>query len=358
MDHVSWGNHVSRSQHPSPCMFRDVTDLVPLLKSPRLSTASFVQKKHEAFSSVMQTELPCCTHRETCAIPPVDIDVSGLPCTDQSRMKRGREFFEGSTSPVFIAWAIRLKRQGIKLAVLENTPVTCWHGRGPKGPRCGGCFVPLLHLSCCGRFPSSQDIPQEQLDSLLGDMYDIRKLDVDLSHCGHGGASRRRVYFLLTLKDAFEVLAEPSDLYQMVVDIVKSVGQTRVRDYFHAGPVELMCEAEHVARQRGKVVVPGHFDFSYLLNEREKLVIRELDAKFWQTQGRDPSLDPDLVYCLADNPQFTCLWSATSGRLPCLRRNAGSAKFWSPLRKRWLTGAELWQPQTSSSCLLLPFVSS
>ncbi|OLP97976.1 hypothetical protein AK812_SmicGene19616 [Symbiodinium microadriaticum] len=304
MDHVSWGNHVSRSQHPSPCMFRDVTDLVPLLKSPRLSTASFVQKKHEAFSSVMQTELPCCTHRETCAIPPVDIDVSGLPCTDQSRMKRGREFFEGSTSPVFIAWAIRLKRQGIKLAVLENTP----------------------------------DIPQEQLDSLLGDMYDIRKLDVDLSHCGHGGASRRRVYFLLTLKDAFEVLAEPSDLYQMVVDIVKSVGQTRVRDYFHAGPVELMCEAEHVARQRGKVVVPGHFDFSYLLNEREKLVIRELDAKFWQTQGRDPSLDPDLVYCLADNPQFTCLWSATSGRLPCLRRNAGSAKFWSPLRKRWLTG--------------------
>ncbi|CAE7564126.1 unnamed protein product, partial [Symbiodinium necroappetens] len=304
MDHVSWGNHVSRSQHPSPCMFRDVTDLVPLLKSPRLSTASFVQKKHEAFSSVMQTELPCCTHRETCAIPPVDIDVSGLPCTDQSRMKRGREFFEGSTSPVFIAWAIRLKRQGIKLAVLENTP----------------------------------DIPQEQLDSLLGDMYDIRKLDVDLSHCGHGGASRRRVYFLLTLKDAFEVLAEPSDLYQMVVDIVKSVGQTRVRDYFHAGPVELMCEAEHVARQRGKVVVPGHFDFSYLLNEREKLAIRELDAKFWKTQGRGPSLDPDLVYCLADNPQFTCLWSATSGRLPCLRRNAGSAKFWSPLRKRWLTG--------------------
>ena len=90
------------------------------------------------------------------------------------------------------------------------------------------CLCFILVAAVASPPLTTQDIPQEQLDSLLGDMYDIRKLDVDLSHCRHGGASRRRVYFLLTLKDAFEVLAEPSDLYQMVVDIVKSVGQTRV----------------------------------------------------------------------------------------------------------------------------------
>lgn len=53
----------------------------------------------------------------------MDLDISGLPCTDNSQAKQGRKFEEGETGPLFIIWALRLRRDRVPLSVLENTPV-------------------------------------------------------------------------------------------------------------------------------------------------------------------------------------------------------------------------------------------
>ena len=61
-----------------------------------------------------------------------------------------------------------------------------------------------------------------------------------MSHCGHTAARRQRVYFL----------HDPVALYQKVVSFVHENLTTLVRDYFHATDVEVMCDAQAVARVR------------------------------------------------------------------------------------------------------------
>ena len=67
----------------------------------------------------------------------------------------------------------------------------------------------------------------------------------------------------------------------------------------------------------------GSEDCSYLLNKRERKVVKELDAAFRSTFRGEPGESPDLSYFFGDNPAFSKTWSATSGRLPCFRRNGG-----------------------------------
>ena len=125
-DHHVWSCQVAEADHELPCMFTDVMSLVPP-KSFDPSTP-FVQKKSDIYSSPLVLEQKCLSHNKSCRIPAVDYDCSGLPCTDNSRAKcsskQGRQLYEGPTGPIFITWALRLKRSGVKLAVLENTPAT------------------------------------------------------------------------------------------------------------------------------------------------------------------------------------------------------------------------------------------
>ena len=119
-DHHDWCNRVNGSAHPLPCMYTNV--LFMLRPGSYDPAANFIANKFSIYRSILQQSQFCSTHHRHCMYPHADYDFSGLPCTDNSKAKHHRQFYEGPTGPVFITWAIRLKRYGVKIGVLENTP--------------------------------------------------------------------------------------------------------------------------------------------------------------------------------------------------------------------------------------------
>jgi site-specific DNA-cytosine methylase len=65
--------------------------------------------------------MPCDVHGISCAIPSVDLDVSGLPCVDfgPSGLQRG---VEGPSIMVFLSWSKYHRSMKTKLLFLENVP--------------------------------------------------------------------------------------------------------------------------------------------------------------------------------------------------------------------------------------------
>ncbi|CAE7614277.1 unnamed protein product [Symbiodinium sp. CCMP2592] len=67
----------------------------------------------------------------------------------------------------------------------------------------------------------------------------------------------------------------------------------------------------------------GHSDDYWLLNEREKFLVHQLDLDYVHMFQKHPGTDDDLVYFLGDRYEHTRTWSATSRRNPTYRRNSG-----------------------------------
>ena len=63
----------------------------------------------------------------------------------------------------------------------------------------------------------------------------------------------------------------------------------------------------------------------YLLNQRERDLVRQLDVEFATHYHRSPDDFDDLFYFLGDRFEWSKSWSASSGVLPCYRKN--SAKY-------------------------------
>ena len=85
----------------------------------------FEDNRRAVFRAPQVQQQWCASHGQLCcSVPRVDIDISGLPCTDNSQSNIRRKFEEGPTGPLFAIWARRLLTSQIPLAVLENTPAT------------------------------------------------------------------------------------------------------------------------------------------------------------------------------------------------------------------------------------------
>jgi hypothetical protein len=78
-------------------------------------------------------------------------------------------------------------------------------------------------------------------------------------------------------------------------------------------------------------------DYRFLLTQREKRVIKNLNKAYRERWRKAPTMDVDLVYYLGDNEHRKC-WSATSGRIPTLRMAGGL--MWGVKENRFLTGRE------------------
>ncbi|CAE7812675.1 unnamed protein product [Symbiodinium sp. CCMP2456] len=233
----------------------------------------------------------------------VDYDFSGLPCTDNSRVKRGRQFSEGPTGPVFIVWALRLRVYGVLLAVLENVP----------------------------------DMDLETVVGLLSDAYDHWQIFMDMPESGLGGTSRARTYVIFARKGAYKLLHCPVLLTDCIASELQATAVTRPRDFLTASDLEILLEAQEACRTRGITFRPGTTNLQYILNQREQRCVEVLNKRYWSKFKRSPESDRDLCYFLGDNPNFG-KWSAASGKIPTLRRNTG--KLWFPAVSRWLTAAE------------------
>ena len=72
----------------------------------------------------------CHVHGRPCPLPQfgqIDVNMSGLPCQENSRMNFNRRFFEGRTGSCYIVWAKSHRDRKTPLLVLENTPVPLFH---------------------------------------------------------------------------------------------------------------------------------------------------------------------------------------------------------------------------------------
>ena len=58
---------------------------------------------------------------------PVQLDVSGLPCTENSTANRKRKYEEGENAMVYLTWAKVQRRKQTPILILENVPATWLH---------------------------------------------------------------------------------------------------------------------------------------------------------------------------------------------------------------------------------------
>ena len=157
---------------------------------------------------------------------------------------------------------------------------------------------------------------------------------------GLGGTSRPRTYIIFARKGAYKLLHCPLVLCDYIAEELRSTAFTRPRDFLTATPLEIKLEAEDVCRTRGVTFRPGTIDLEYILNPREQRAIDFLNKRYMAMFNKPAHLDLDLCYFLGDNPEFMTTWSATSRKIPALRRNSATGKLWFPSVSRWMTAAE------------------
>ena len=119
VDHHDWCNVTSGRRISQPCVFGDI--LHQLAYQPDMEGLPFKQRLKLVAEEAMARTQYCYTHGQQCPIMrTVDIDMSGLPCPDNSRANRKRKFEEGETSSVYAVWAKKHRILGTPVLVIEN----------------------------------------------------------------------------------------------------------------------------------------------------------------------------------------------------------------------------------------------
>ena len=102
-----------------PCVFGDV--LHQLAYVPTFKGKRFAEKMAMVDKEAMGRTQYCYTHAQQCPIMrSVDIDMSGLPCPDNSRANLKRKYEEGDTSSVYAVWAKKHRILQTPVLVIEN----------------------------------------------------------------------------------------------------------------------------------------------------------------------------------------------------------------------------------------------
>ena len=126
-DQHRWLNSWSEKTWVKPCLFGDMTLQVAHAR-PFKGTCL------ERFKAMEEVELApsqwCYSHGQECPINTwrtcSDIDMSGLPCEENSRANVNRRFLDGRFSDLYALWAQRHRRLRTPLVILENTPDAMW----------------------------------------------------------------------------------------------------------------------------------------------------------------------------------------------------------------------------------------
>ncbi|CAL1171903.1 unnamed protein product [Cladocopium goreaui] len=237
----------------------------------------------------------CLTHKRQCALVGAgpDYNCAGLPCWDYSFAgKRLQE--EGETKRVFIAYAAYHCSQRTPLLVIENV----------KGLR-----IEMIKWLFCLH-------------------YDIHILVCGVEDQGHDGASRDRLWIILSHKERTKQLFDPAELYRMVCKSIRTYVCTKPADYSIAPPVEIKNEAMHLATDNYRTLLTG----------RELQCLDDAEEEYRKIYQQSPEQDPDLVIYLGDTFCVRKTWSGTSRRIPTFR--AGGGLMWWYAQNRWMTNRE------------------
>ena len=122
-DNHRWVNTWNARKSTAPHVFGDMLEQVP--KGTFHSGQTFCEKYAAAEKAWLQRSQFCYSHNQYCAIPESDVDLSGLPCEDNSQCNINRLFFEGRNGPVYATYVKKHKRLRTPLLIVENTPEPC-----------------------------------------------------------------------------------------------------------------------------------------------------------------------------------------------------------------------------------------
>ncbi|CAE7241358.1 unnamed protein product [Symbiodinium necroappetens] len=216
IDNHKWMHSSLPSMGLLPCIFGNILD--QLVGGGHGHTGDFVQKSESVEVQGLTSKQQCSTHGRECSLQePVQIDVSGLPCPDNSRANRKRKYEEGPSGLVYITWAQRHKMNQTPLLLIENVP----------------------------------DINMKAMNHLLGHDYILIQLFVSPSDTGHTGVNRPRTYIFCSHKKTCRYLYCIHEAYKQVVAMLTSHISTSPRDYLTSSPLQQRLECERVARARG-----------------------------------------------------------------------------------------------------------
>ena len=106
---------------PPPHIFGNLLEQVPA--DSFVETDSFGKRALDVEKAGLSTHQFCYMHGGLCPlVKPVDIDMSGLPCEDNSTANVNRRFLDGRFGSCYIVWAKKHRSARTPLLVLENTP--------------------------------------------------------------------------------------------------------------------------------------------------------------------------------------------------------------------------------------------
>ena len=301
------------------CVFPDVLGFFEGLGNTRqLLAADYMQKFHVVSRAEYKGSSVCLRHggrahrshesgqwqwaSPECAIPAVDLDVAGLPCTDFSSAGL-RMAEQGPTILVHLAWARKMLHEQPALILHENVPL----------------------------------YPAQLLQQHLGAIYNLYTFLVSPSDAGFTLQSRRRQHTMLVHKTKAILTHDPYETYAMLRATLQRT-TTSPANALLATPDDVRAEAMHICAGRGlQPPQTGTDSLEYLLNARELGALRLYSAMWRSRFGTVPEEVPWCLFFLGDNPSKRATWSANTS-MPSQRLNGGL--LWSPRLRRMVTGKE------------------
>ena len=302
------------------CIFADVLDIVPALQPfhpvlPRRAVAS--QLAPPAYSDMLQVAKTapvsqtgrCVAHSSECLRAPAELDVSGSPCnswTSEGLLDRQDSKFVAVT----LAWCRWLLDSSLLIGVHENV----------KG------------------FDKST-----VLQDVLGAAFVIIFLRVSPGDAGFPFIRRTRSYAICIRRAALHVVVDIPTLYTAVSQEVSQAAHVSLSALAGASQVELLAE-ENAARARVRRLPPRSDDdgpskdWTYLLNDRQQLVLTALLAQWQRKYHVDAKDDDQCVFMLFRSCDRSRIHSR--GVIPTLT-SGSSRNCWMPALGRWLLHREL-----------------
>ena len=246
-DNVNWCNLVTSRTPPPPCMFEEIEGIVP--DRVMDSSDDFMNMFKKVNNCKLKSHQWCLTHKRQCALVGAgpDYDCAGLPCWDYSFAgKRLQE--EGETKRVFIAYAAYHCSQRTPLLVIENVKAWC--------SKIVYCVISVDFRKCSEHVSKIvQGLRIEMIKWLFCLHYDIHILVCGVEDQGHDGASRDRLWIILSHKERTKQLFDPAELYRMVCKSIRTYVCTKPADDSIAPTVEIKNEAMHLAAVRNKKIM-------------------------------------------------------------------------------------------------------
>ena len=124
LDNTKWVNEWVGSLRPAPHVFSDVKGMVP--EGSFNPDDDFATQAQSIDRAMMSTSQHCVTHGGHCTLlKPVDFDVSGLPCEENSRANCKRKYLQGRFGSLYLVWSKYHRTMRTPLVILENTPESC-----------------------------------------------------------------------------------------------------------------------------------------------------------------------------------------------------------------------------------------